>query len=117
MANEQNLIPGAHTLTVEEASKGGKRSGEVRRQKKTFRELMELYGSMPDPEAPDRTNDEAVVVNQYKLAKSDKPGSTQAATYIRDTKGEKPHDVVETPNIEVKPLVDLTKRKKNGEKK
>lgn len=27
-----------------------------------------------------------------------------------------PKQVVETPNIEVKPLVDLTKRKKNGEK-
>jgi hypothetical protein len=56
-------------------------------------------------------------VAQYKLAKSDKPGSTGAASFIRDTKGEKPHDVLETPNIEMKPLVDLTKRKKNGGEK
>lgn len=116
MANEQNLKPPTTKEARERGRKGGIASGKARREKRTFRELMELYGAMPDPEDPDRTNDEAVVVNQYKLAKSDKPGSTQAATYIRDTKGEKPHDVVETPNIEVKPLIDLTKRKKNGEK-
>lgn len=39
MANEQNLIPQAHVLTVEEASKGGKASGEARRAKKSRREL------------------------------------------------------------------------------
>lgn len=37
MAKEDNLIPGGYKLTVEEASKGGKRSGEVRRLKKTFK--------------------------------------------------------------------------------
>ena len=37
MAREDNLIPGGYKLTVEEASKGGKRSGEVRRLKKTFK--------------------------------------------------------------------------------
>lgn len=39
MANEQNLIPQAHVLTVEEASRGGKASGEARRAKKNRREL------------------------------------------------------------------------------
>ena len=39
MANNDNLIPQAHILTVEEASKGGKRSGEVRREQKTYREM------------------------------------------------------------------------------
>ena len=117
MANEQNLIPNSKRSPKEvreNGRKGGIESGKVRRKKKTLRELMELYGSMPDPDCKGHTNDESVVVNQYKLAKTDKPGSTQAAAFIRDTKGEKPHDVLETPNIEVKPLVDLTKRKKNG---
>ena len=31
MANEQNLIPGGHKLTKEEASKGGVESGKTRR--------------------------------------------------------------------------------------
>lgn len=115
MANEQNLIPQAHKLTVEEASRGGIASGKTRARNAKLKELFRLYGSMPDPDCEGRTNNESMVVNQYKLAKSDKPGSTQAAAFIRDTSGEKPHDVLETPNIEVKPLVDLTKRKKNGQ--
>lgn len=40
MANEQNLIPQAHVLTVEEASKGGKRSAQVRREKKTVQKIL-----------------------------------------------------------------------------
>lgn len=115
MANEQNLIPQAHKLTVEEASKGGIASGEARRKKRTLMELMNAYGESSD-KLTGLTNDEAMVVAQYALAKDPKAkGSTQAATFIRDTKGEKPHDVLETPDIEYKPLVDLTKRKKNGE--
>ena len=35
MAKEDNLIPGGHTLTKEEQSRAGKRSGEVRALKKT----------------------------------------------------------------------------------
>lgn len=122
MSNPETLMPVSELnarLTPEQrranASKAGIASGEARRKKATLRELFKLYGSMPDPEHKDRTNNESMVVNQYKLAKSDKPGSTQAAAFIRDTSGEKPHDVVETPNIDVKPLVDLAARKKNGE--
>jgi hypothetical protein len=40
MANEQNLIPQAHKLTVEEASKGGKKSAQVRREKKTIQKIL-----------------------------------------------------------------------------
>ena len=117
MANEQNLVPNSQRTPSERrenARKAGIASGKARREKKTLREIMEVYGAMPDPDCEGRTNDEAVVVSQYKLAKSKGPGSTQAAAFIRDTKGEKPHDVIETPDIEIKPLVDLTKRKKNG---
>lgn len=40
MANEQNLIPQAHALTVEEASKGGKKSGESRRRNAGIRKRL-----------------------------------------------------------------------------
>ena len=40
MANKENLIPQAHVLTVEEQSKGGKKSVEVRRQKKTVQKIL-----------------------------------------------------------------------------
>lgn len=118
MANEQNLIPNSQRTPDElreMARKGGIESGKKRREKKTLREIIEAYGELPDSSIEGMSNDEAVIVAQYRLAKSEKPGSTQAAAFIRDTKGEKPHDVLETPNIEVKPLVDLTKRKKNGD--
>ena len=38
--NEKNLIPQAHTLTVEEASKGGQNSGKARREKKTIQKIL-----------------------------------------------------------------------------
>ena len=40
MANEKNLIPQAHVLTVEEASKGGRNSGKSRREKKTIQKIL-----------------------------------------------------------------------------
>lgn len=40
MANEQNLIPQAHILTVEEQSKGGQKSAQVRREKKTVQKIL-----------------------------------------------------------------------------
>jgi hypothetical protein len=40
MANEQNLIPQAHILTVEEQSAGGKKSAQARREKKTIQKIL-----------------------------------------------------------------------------
>ena len=40
MANEKNLIPQAHILTVEEASKGGKNSVKARRERKTIQKIL-----------------------------------------------------------------------------
>lgn len=40
MANEKNLIPQAHKLSVEEASKGGIASGKARREKKTVQRIL-----------------------------------------------------------------------------
>ena len=40
MANENNLIPQAHILTVEEQSTGGKKSAQARREKKTIQKIL-----------------------------------------------------------------------------
>lgn len=40
MANEKNLKPRAHKLTVEEQSNGGKKSAEVRREKRLLKDCM-----------------------------------------------------------------------------
>ena len=42
MAKEDNLIPGGYKLTLEEQSAGGKRSGEVRREKATMKKTLEM---------------------------------------------------------------------------
>lgn len=51
MANEQNLIPFTSDQNREEAkkngAKGGKRSGEVRRQRKAMKEQMEMLLTLP----------------------------------------------------------------------
>ena len=51
MANEQNLIPFTSNQSREEAkkngSKGGKKSGEVRRQRKAMKEQMDMLLTLP----------------------------------------------------------------------
>lgn len=41
MANNKNLIPQQHKLTVEEQSKGGKKSVKAKKQKKYIKEKLE----------------------------------------------------------------------------
>ena len=52
MANKENLIPQAHVLTVEEQSKGGKKSVEVRRQKKTVQKILNDFLSTAAKDNP-----------------------------------------------------------------
>lgn len=47
MANNKNLKPQAHKLTVEEQSKGGQKSAEVRREKRQLREDMTELLKLP----------------------------------------------------------------------
>lgn len=55
MANEQNLIPQAHVLTVEEQSKGGVASGEAKRKRKTIAEALRIALEQPDADNPELT--------------------------------------------------------------
>lgn len=43
MANEQNLKAQAHKLTVEEQSRGGKKSAEARREQRTIQNILNDY--------------------------------------------------------------------------
>lgn len=52
MANKENLIPQAHVLTVEEQSKGGKKSVEARRQKKTVQKILNDFLSTEAKDNP-----------------------------------------------------------------
>lgn len=88
MANEQNLIPNSKRSPSEvrkNGSKGGIKSGEVRRQRKTLREeLLALLATGNNQ-------------NKMSLAMIEKAlkGDTKAFEVIRDTIGEKPKDQIE----------------------
>ena len=56
MANEQNLIPQAHILTVEEQSKGGQKSAQVRREKKTVQKILNDFLSTAAKDNPQVSN-------------------------------------------------------------
>ena len=80
MANEQNLKPGAHTLTVEEQSRGGKRSVEVRRENKLIKDrILERMGE---------SDWDTMIDNLIARASED----TRSFEVLRDTIGQKPRD-------------------------
>lgn len=84
MANEQNLLPGgSHKFTLEEASKGGKRSAEVRRENKLIKDrILERMGEK---------DWDTMIDNLIARASED----TRSFEVLRDTIGQKPKDAVE----------------------
>lgn len=100
MANEQNLRPGEYKLTLEEQKKGGKKSGEVRRARKTLKEelLLLLSQSIKDENGQDVQTQVAMSASLIKQALD---GNTKAFELVRDTIGEKPVDKVENVNIDM----------------
>ena len=94
--NEKNLIPGAHSLTVEEQSRGGKRSGESRRRKRDMKACMQLLLSLPAPEDDYKTlSDMGINVEEFPeditnmlvvnaaILKAAKAGDIQAIRELR----------------------------------
>ena len=94
--NEKNLIPGAHSLTVEEQSRGGKKSGESRRRKRDMKACMQLLLSLPAPEDDYKTlSDMGINVEEFPenitnmlvvnaaILKAAKAGDIQAIRELR----------------------------------
>lgn len=99
MANPQNLIPQAHKLTVEEASKGGKKSGETRKRRKAMREAFEelLQRRYTDREGRETDGVTALTTRVYQKALD---GDMKAVQFIRDTIGEMPVQRVQVDAID-----------------
>lgn len=101
MANEQNLIPFNKRTESEQreyASRGGKKSGEVRRQKKKMKETINMLLSLnlPDSEGKEQLKqmgieDEdlnvqtAILMQQVKKAMA---GNLDSAKFVRDVSDE-----------------------------
>lgn len=102
--NEQNLIPTnkrSKKEVRENASKGGKKSGEVRRQRKTQREQLQLLLSLPlkNPKAKEQiknlgiedteiNNQMAINVAMFNLILKGGKGAVQAYNSINDLIGD-----------------------------
>ena len=112
MANEQNLVRGeeAHKLTAEEASKGGKASGETRRRKRDLRLALEmlLEKDFVDKNGNVATGAEAITAKLFEQAMK---GNVKAFETIRSTVGQDPVQKVEQVKIdaEYKQSVDYVK--------
>lgn len=105
MANEQNLINLADRPAEERseiAKAGAAASIEVRRKKKAMREQLETLLALPSKnkkalakmkalgiETENADNQMQMLASMFMKACT---GDTQAATFIRDTVGEKPTD-------------------------
>ena len=96
MANEQNLRPGEHKFTQEEAKKGGRASAEARRNRASLRKALEV---ILETERVDKksgmkmTGAEAMALELFKLAMK---GDVRAWEVLRDTAGQKPADKVQS---------------------
>jgi hypothetical protein len=91
MANEQNLLKGddIHKFTHEEASKGGKASGEARRRKRDLRLALEmlLEKDFKNRDGEAVSGAEAITAKLFEQAMK---GNVKAFETIRATVGQDP---------------------------
>ena len=120
MANEKNLIPQAHVLTVEELSRGGVNSARARKKRKAFKQVFnELLAGELTPDLAQALNEKSsalgIDTSQFTVAEyiglaqvvKAVSGDTKAFEVIRDTVGEKPAerqqlDISSIPKISLK---------------
>lgn len=124
MANPDTLVPQAHKLTVEEQSKGGKRSVEVRRQRKTLAQIGDMIGGLNIKSEKNRAilrdagiaDDDMIndVGMMFRLNLKAQNGDTKAIELLSKLRGQL-KEQISAEVADVTPLVDLTKRIKNGE--
>jgi hypothetical protein len=118
MANEQNLNPFG-TLTESEqreiSSKGGKASGEARRNKKILRDCLEmlLEKEITDKSGNTMTGAEVMAVKVFQQALK---GDLKAFEIVRDTAGQKPVEKVVISEIDTD-VIDEVERMVNDDEK
>jgi len=105
--NPQNLIPSTK-LSKEEARKrssnGGKKSGEVRRARKTLRE--ELLALLSDGDTQSKMS---LALIEEALSGNKAGSVTKAFETIRDTIGEKPADKIIVAEVSQDIIDDIEK--------
>lgn len=109
MANNKNLKPFDQLTEKEQreiARKGGKASVKARREKKAFREILDILLEEEDidsnGEKSGLTKKEALAVTTIKIGLDDKAkpkDRLEAVKLIRDTIGEAPKEKVEVSSL------------------
>lgn len=94
--NERNLVPFTSNQSREEAvrngKKGGRASGESRRERKRIKEALENHLQEIDPE----TGEQRIITVCRAVIDRAIAGDVRACEFIRDTIGEKPVAMVAT---------------------
>ena len=126
MAQKQSPLKNGnppHKLTLEEQRAAGRRSGEVRRAKKTLAQIGEMIGNLDIKSEKNREilrqagiMDEDMINDvgmMFRLNMKAQNGDTRAIELLAKLRGQFKEQINTTVNVP-KPLIDLTKRKKNG---
>lgn len=123
MANPENLVPLTTSKAREIGKKGGKKSGQVRRQRKTLAQIGDMIGGLDIKSDKNReilrkagiTDEDMIndVGMMFRLNLKAQSGDTRAIELLSKLRGQF-KEQISAEVAEVKPLVDLTKRKKNG---
>lgn len=124
MANPDTLVPQAHKLTVEEASKGGIASGKARRKRKTLAQIGDMIGGLDIKSEKNRAimrnagiTDEDMINDvgmMFRLNLKAQQGDAKSIELLSKLRGQF-KEQISAEVADVTPLVDLTKRQKNGE--
>lgn len=117
----ENLVPVQSTAEARERGRaGGIKSGEVRRQKRTMREVAEMVATMEvkDPKMlaalhaagfkDPITNEDAAFFGLLRKAQSGDPAALKLLAEMRGQYSTR----VEVEPVQPKPLIDLTKEKR-----
>ena len=102
MANNKNLVPQAHVLTVDEQSRGGKQSARKRKEKKLFKDALLLLLETENKDG--KTYQDAVVVGLVKRSATGDPraielllriiGETPEGSNAQDQTLQKAHELL-----------------------
>lgn len=108
MPKEENLIPGAHKLTLDEQSAGGKASGKARAEKRDLRKALEalLEHSFTDKQGNTKTGTQAVTERLFAEVMK---GNVKAFEVLRDTVGQKPVEKVMVAEVDQSVIDEVEK--------
>lgn len=95
-----------HKLTVDELRKGGQKSGEARRAKKSLREAMQVLmdADLTGKDGKTMTGTEAMAAKVFQAALK---GDWKAWELVRDTAGQKPVERVMVADVEPSVIAEV----------